>query len=122
MVNNTILVAESCPDNMCLITAPLRDSGMRVIIATDEDEAVKRAVHEQPGVLIVGSELCKQSGTIVCRNLKESPETSSIRILMLHCGKSDTAQQKMDDLCEPDGYIQKPVEDSRLLEIISRLM
>lgn len=122
MFNDTILVAVSCPDNMCSITTSLRNSGLRVIIATDGDEAVSRAISEHPGVMIVGSELPKKDGYMVCQFLKKSPQTSSIRILMLHPQESDMVCRGFDTDCGPDGHMHKPVDDTRLLEVVSKLI
>ena len=83
MSNDTILVVDDSPTDLRVITGPLLDKGYRVITAVDGEEALEKAIQEHPRLIVLDVILPKKNGFQVCRQLKTSPDTQDIKIIML---------------------------------------
>ena len=90
--------------------------GYEVQVASDGEEAEVRCRTFRPDVLILDVMMPKKNGYKVCRDLKNSPETAGIPIILL------TAKNLKEDVywgydSGADAYITKPY-DPRQLEIL----
>ena len=121
MANDTILVVDDSPTDLRVITAPLLEKGYRIITAVDGEEALEKAVQEQPRLIVLDVILPKKNGFQVCRQLKTSPQTQDIRILML-TSKSQDSDRFWGLKQGADEYLTKPFEDDELLANVAKLM
>lgn len=109
MAHEKILVVEDSPTDLALMTAPLESAGYQVITAVDGEEALEKAVREQPGLIVLDIILPKKNGFQVCRQLKTAPETQdSDRFWGLKQGA--------------DEYMTKPFDDDELLANVAKLL
>jgi twitching motility two-component system response regulator PilH len=119
MANDTILVVDDSPTDLRVITAPLLDKGYRVITAVDGEEALEKAMQERPRLIVLDVILPKKNGFQVCRQLKTSPDTQDIKIIML-TSKSQDSDRFWGLKQGADEYLTKPFDDADLLANVAR--
>lgn len=59
------------------------DSGYDFIEAGDGEEGIKKAIEENPDLIIVDLIMPKKDGFEVCRALRDKPETAGLPIIMM---------------------------------------
>jgi twitching motility two-component system response regulator PilH len=121
MANETILVVDDSPTDLRLMTTPLQDKGYRIITAVDGEEALEKAVQERPSLIVLDVILPKKNGFQVCRQLKTSPDTQDIKILML-TSKTQDSDRFWGLKQGADEYMTKPFEDEEYLANVSKLL
>ena len=121
MTSNTILIVEDSPTTMLHITTILRSEGYELIHAVDGDEAVQKAVANMPHLIVLDLILPKKNGFQVCRQLKTSPRTKNIKILML--SSKNMASDRFWGLKQgADDYMTKPFEAHDLIRKVDQLL
>ncbi len=121
MANSKILVVEDSPTYLRKITDFLQGLGYKVITAIDGEEALEKAVRENPILIVLDVILPKKNGFQVCRQLKTAPATQDIKIIMMTSKSLDSdrfwgLKQGADD------YMTKPYNDEELQNNIERLL
>lgn len=121
MANKTILVVEDSPTNLRLIADCLQDKGYKVITAVDGEEALERAVSQKPDLIVLDIILPKKNGFQVCRQLKTSPDTGHIKIIML-TSKTQDSDRFWGLKQGADKYMTKPFDNNELLANVAELL
>ena len=121
MANSKILVVEDSPTYLRKIADFLQGLGYEVITAIDGEEALEKAVQENPSLIVLDVILPKKNGFQVCRQLKTSPATQNIKILMM-TSKSQDSDRFWGIKQGADDYMTKPYEDEELLSNIDTLL
>ena len=121
MTDAKILVVEDSPTYMRQISSLLQDNGFHIVTAMDGEEALEMAVRENPRVVVLDIILPKKNGFQVCRQLKTSPATRDIKILML-TSKTQDSDRFWGLKQGADGYMTKPFEDGELLNNVAGLL
>ena len=121
MVNEKIMVVEDSPTYLRKIADFLQGLGYKVITAVDGEEALEKAVQEKPSLIVLDVILPKKNGFQVCRQLKTSPATQDIKILMM-TSKSQDSDRFWGIKQGADDYMTKPYEDQELSDNVVRLL
>lgn len=121
MANETILVVDDSPTDLKLISAPLKDKGYRVVTAADGEEAIQKAAAEHPKVVVLDVILPKMNGFQVCRQLKTTPDTQNVKVLLL-TSKNQEADRFWGLKQGADEYMTKPFSDADLLANVAKLL
>ena len=121
MTDAKILVVEDSPTYLRQISNLLQDNGFRIVTAMDGEEALEKAVQENPSVVVLDVILPKKNGFQVCRQLKTSPVTQDIKILML-TSKTQDSDRFWGLKQGADEYMTKPFEDGELLDNVAKLL
>ncbi|CAB1057705.1 hypothetical protein D1BOALGB6SA_2458 [Olavius sp. associated proteobacterium Delta 1] len=121
MVNAKIMIVEDSPTILRNITDLLQNEGYETITAIDGEEALEKAVRENPDLIVLDVILPKKNGFQVCRQLKTSPATQDIKILMM-TSKSQDSDRFWGIKQGADDYMTKPYEDQELSENITKLL
>jgi twitching motility two-component system response regulator PilH len=121
MGNTKILVVEDSPTYLRHIATLLQDRGYHTITAKDGEEALVKTVRENPSLIVLDVILPKKNGFQVCRQLKTSPATQDVKILML-TSKSQDSDRFWGLKQGADDYMTKPFEDEELLGNIAKLL
>ena len=121
MANSKILIVEDSPTYLRKISDSLEGSGYEIITAIDGEEALEKAVKENPSLIVLDVILPKKNGFQVCRQLKTSPATQDIKILMM-TSKSQDSDRFWGLKQGADDYMTKPYEDEELLSNIANLL
>ncbi|MCH8225121.1 MAG: response regulator [Chloroflexi bacterium] len=116
-----VLVVEDNEMNRDMLSRRLERRGYEVITAVDGEDGVNKAQSESPDMILMDMDLPVLDGWAATRQLKASPETKSIPVIALtaHAMAGDR-EKAMDAGC--DDYDTKPVEFSRLLEKMEKLL
>ena len=121
MNNFKILVVEDSPTYLRQITALLQESGYQTIAAIDGEQALEKAIREDPDLIILDIILPKKNGFQVCRQLKTTPSTRDIKIIMLTSKALDS--DRFWGLKQgADEYVTKPFVEQDLLANVTRLL
>lgn len=117
----TILVVDDSPTQMKMMTAALQGKGYKIITAADGEEALEKANKEQPDLMLLDVILPKKNGFQVCRQLKTTPDTKNIKVILVTTKSQDT--DRFWGLKQgADEYITKPFEDAELQRVVAKLL
>lgn len=95
----------------------LTRSSFLIDIATNGEEALKRARTGKPDLIVLDLHMPDMDGDKVCRLLKGNPETSSIPIIMLSSGqKQEDSKRCLDAGCQ--AYLTKPIKKEDLCRTV----
>lgn len=114
-VKGKILIADDDEDNRILLSFLIQSEGWEVIEAQDGQEALEKAIKEQPNILLLDNRMPKLSGTKVYETLCE--QGMKIPVILL------TAYADIQDLADSLGiccYLNKPYDISRLIAMIDK--
>ena len=121
MPTKTILIVDDSPTDLRLMTSPLEEKGFRVLTAIDGEEALEKASQETPDLIVLDVILPKKNGFQVCRQLKTTPETKDIKILML-TSKTQDSDRFWGLKQGADVYMTKPFEDDDYVSTITKML
>ena len=119
MAGETILVVDDSPTERALITSALADSGYRVLVAGDSEEALVKVATERPHLILLDVVMPGKNGYQLCRELKNGTTTKSIKIILL-TSKSLEADRFWGLRQGADDYVTKPFEGGSLLAALRR--
>lgn len=116
-----ILVCDDEANIRNIMDFSLEAEGFLVVSAVDGEEALLKAMNEEPDLVLLDVMMPGSDGLTVCRQLKENPKTAHIPVMMLTArnGKGDRdagLQAGADD------YITKPFSPQRLVEKVQDLL
>ena len=121
MAKTKIMIVEDSPTTLRHINDLLEDQGYLLTNATDGEEALAKAIQERPHLIILDVILPKKNGFQVCRQLKTSPDTQDIKILML-TSKTQDSDRFWGLKQGADEYMTKPFEDDEMIASVARLL
>lgn len=119
MSNNVILIVEDSPTDLHIAEKICTDNGYRVITATEGEQAITMATEHQPALVLLDVILPKQNGFQVCRQLKKTPETENIKVIMV-TSKSQPSDKFWGMKQGADEYLLKPYTENELLAAIKK--
>jgi CheY-like chemotaxis protein len=116
-----LLYVEDNEMNRDMLSRRLQRRGYEVLIAVDGEQGIAEATAERPELILMDMSLPVVDGWEATRRLKAAPETADIPIIGLTAHAMSTDRDKcLAAGC--DDYDTKPVEITRLLEKIERLL
>jgi two-component system, cell cycle response regulator DivK len=116
-----VLLVEDNEMNRDMLSRRLRRRGFEVLIAADGEQGLAQAAAERPDIILMDMSLPVLDGWEATRRLKATPETAGIPVIGLTAHAMATDRDKCFEAgC--DEYDTKPVELSRLLDKIERLL
>ena len=119
MTTGSILVVEDSPTERQLIGKMLQDNGYRVLLAANGDEALAIVERERPALLLLDVVLPGTNGFQLCRQLKSSPKTKDIRIVLV-TSKNQESDRFWGMKQGADEYLPKPFNADELLASVKR--
>ena len=112
----TVLVVDDDEGVRRLLSLELEPYGLRVLEAADGAEGVRVAKVEKPDVVLLDVLMPKMSGWDALRDLKESPETRGIPVILLSVVENRAFGLALGAL----DYLVKPLGRSDLLDSLAR--
>lgn len=116
-----ILLADDEAPLRMLVSATLESSRYQLLEAANGKEALEMARREKPHLVLLDVAMPEMNGFEVCRQLKASPETSSITVIML-TAMGQQADRLMGQKVGADDYIVKPFSPSALLSKVDQVL
>ena len=121
-MSGTILIVDDEADIRSTVEFNLSREGFRVISAERGRDAVERAAESpRPDLIVLDLMLPDISGTEVCRQLRQSPTTRGIPILML-TAKTDAIDRVVGFEVGADDYVTKPFSVRELVLRIKAIL
>lgn len=99
----------------------LEREGYEVSVALDGREALQKCQTAAPDLVILDLMLPVMDGLTVCRQLRSSPQTQGIRILML-TAKGEETDEVVGFRLGADDYVAKPFRVRPLIERVKALL
>lgn len=118
---NTILLVEDNEFNRDMLSRRLIKNGFQVAVAIDGDESVQLAKSMVPDLILMDMSLPVMDGWEATLQIKADPVTRNIPVIALTAhAMGEDRQKALDAGC--DEYDTKPIELSRLLSKINKLL
>jgi two-component system phosphate regulon response regulator PhoB len=109
-----VLVVDDEPDIVALVAYHLAKAGYRVSTAASGPEAMQAAREERPALIVLDLMLPGMSGTEVLEQLRATPATKDVAVLMLTARREE--QDRIRGLSlGADDYLTKPFSPQELV-------
>lgn len=119
MAKKRVLVVDDSPTDLQMLSSLLQKQGYDVLTAVDGDDAIDKAAGTHPPLIVLDIILPKKNGFQVCRQLKTTPETRDIKIILVSSKNQDS--DKFWGLKQgADDYIAKPYQDAEMVAAVAR--
>jgi DNA-binding response OmpR family regulator len=116
-----ILIADDEPNIVISLEFLMQRNGFEVKTAGDGEEAL-RVVHEfRPDLILLDIMLPLKSGYEVCQKIRENPELSAVKVVMI-TAKGREIEVAKGLALGADAYITKPFSTQDLLDQVKRLL
>ncbi len=116
-----ILLVDDSPTENFSIGSLLGRHGHEVIAAETGEEGIRLARERQPDLILMDIVMPGLNGFQATRQLTRDPRTATIPIVIL-TSKSQDTDRVWAERQGARGYLTKPVEESRLLGTIARVL
>jgi two-component system, sensor histidine kinase and response regulator len=113
--STTVMIADADPHVRELAGVFLTDAGYQVEYSLDGYEALDKCRKSPPAVLVVDIIIPRLGGLALCRLLKSDPVTQDITIVLF-------SEISMAQTGRADAFLSKPLEKTRLVDAISKLV
>ena len=125
MSKKRILVVDDEPDLVTMVKKNLEKQGFQVEVAYNGVEAMEKVKANPPDAIVLDVMMPEKDGYEVCAELKQSPQHSSIPIVMLTAVAdhvSSTRYSHADGMSmEADDYLPKPASPDEIVASVKRL-
>jgi DNA-binding response OmpR family regulator len=116
-----VLLADDDAALRRLISTTLGSDDFDLLQAVDGEEALSLARSEHPELVLLDINMPRLDGFEVCRELKSSPETSGIKVVMLTARGADVDRARGRE-AGADDYFIKPFSPIQLLNKVYALL
>ena len=129
-----ILIIDDDPDVVVFLSTLLQDHGYETLDAADGLEGLEATRSERPDLILMDLMMPQKSGISLLSELKQDEELKHIPVVMVTGVSGETgidletffqrASQANDGAqpFKPDGYVEKPVDPDKLLELVKNLL
>ncbi len=119
--SKTILCVDDSATELQVLRAALEPLGHQVVTASDGEEALQQVAMNLPDLILLDVVLPKRNGFQVCRQLKTSAPTKSIKVILV-TGKDQKSDRFWGMKQGADEYVTKPIEVDSLIALVNRLL
>jgi DNA-binding response OmpR family regulator len=116
-----VLIVDDEPNIVAALEYLLQRKGYEIRIAADGEEALRQVQSFAPDLVLLDVMMPRQSGYEVCQRIRERPEWSGVRIVMLSA-KGREAEVSKGLSLGADFYITKPFSSAELVARIGELL
>ena len=117
----TVLIADDDPEILSLTRSIMRRRNLRVLEASDGDEAIRLILENQPDLVILDVMMPGQTGWEVCRSIRETDSLKGTGIIML-TGIGEQMNEMTSPLYGADAHLDKPFDPSELDRIVTSVL
>ena len=122
--SKTVLIVDDEPDVLEYLTALLEDNGYATVTAEDGEKALNKVREKRPDLITLDVTMPEKSGVRFYRDIKESEEWKSIPVIMVTGVSKDFERfiSTRRQVPPPEGYISKPIDREKILELIRKFV
>jgi CheY-like chemotaxis protein len=117
-----VLVADSDSHARSRLATALKDSGRRVLVACDGEEALAKARDERPEIVFLDSALAGQGGWLVCAKLKLQTDAPMVVMMADRASESSVTDAGHPDrfaaFVQADELLRKPFDSAEALRLV----
>ena len=121
-----ILIIDDQPGEVKMVRMALEAAGYDVVHAYNGTEGLEKACSEAPDLIILDVMMPEKDGFVACADLKKSPSTASIPVIVLTSIESSSLifpdAESASGSPHADEYIDKPVDPNFLIKRVERLL
>jgi len=121
-----ILIIDDQPSEVKMVRMALEIAGYEVSHAYNGKEGLEKASGEKPDLIILDVMMPEKDGFVACADLKRTPSTASIPVIVLTSVESSSLifpdAESAAGTPHADEYIDKPVDPNFLLKRVERLL
>lgn len=117
----TILLVDDSPTELALMRHALKGRGYRIVSAADGEEALEKILVHKPDLVLLDVILPKKNGFQVCRQLRTTPETTEVKVILV-TSKTMDADRFWGLRQGADDYIAKPFSREALSGAVEKLL
>ncbi len=117
-----VLIVDDNRQNLELLEVYLEDlPGVTVSTAADGVEAMSNVAQVRPDLILLDIMMPRMSGFEVCKQLKGSPKTRDIVVVMV-TALNETGDIERATECGADDYLSKPIDRKALVNLVRTLL
>ncbi len=116
-----ILLADDSITIQKVVELTFSDADYQVICVSNGAQALKKVAEVRPNVVLLDVIMPEKNGYEVCEQLKRSPGTAGIPVLLL-TGTFEPFDRKRAELAGADGHLTKPFESQVLVAKVEELI
>lgn len=120
-IPDLVLVVDDSVDNLTMISLDLQQNGYRVATATNGEEAVRIAAMINPDLILMDLAMPGVDGLESTRQIRQSEDLKDIPVIALTAFSTDGFRRAAHQTGF-DGYLTKPVDFTRLHDLMRRLI
>ena len=117
----TILLADDSITIQKVVELTFSEADYRVVCVSSGGQALKKLSELRPDIILLDVIMPEKNGYEVCEQLKRSPATSGIPILLL-TGTFEPFDKKRADAAGANGHLTKPFESQALVAKVEELI
>ncbi len=117
----TILLADDSITIQKVVELTFSDADYKVVCVSSGMQALKKLSEVRPDVILLDVIMPEKNGYEVCEQLKRSPATSGIPVLLL-TGTFEPFDKKRADAAGANGHLTKPFESQALVAKVEELI
>jgi two-component system phosphate regulon response regulator PhoB len=129
-MSKKVLAVDDDPDIISFVVTVLEENDYIPLEANNGEEALAKIREEKPDLVILDILMPRQSGIKMYRELKTDDSLKNIPVIILSGISRRTFLRSQEALTEfggqnvpePEGYMEKPVEPEELAEMIKKVI
>jgi CheY-like chemotaxis protein len=124
MAEKTAVIIDDEPDVTTYLSTLLSDNGWVVRSANDPNEGIAMAQQAPPDVVLLDVMMPERGGLSTLIALRKDERTANVPVVLV-TGIQDTLKADFSDFLDrfkkyhPDAYLQKPIDEPKLLETLA---
>ncbi len=126
MAPKTAVIIDDEPDITTYVGTFLSDNGWSVRSANDPNEGIAMAQAEPPDVILLDVMMPERGGLSTLIALRKDERTAKVPVVLV-TGIQESFKSDFGDFLDrfknyhPDAYVQKPIEETELLQTLEKL-
>lgn len=121
MIDKTILIADDSESIRTLVRASLESAGYNVLVAENGLEAIQMCDGTQIDLIITDLNMPERDGIQVVEEVRQKEQYKFVPILLLTT-ESQIEKKNMAKGAGATGWIVKPFVESKLIEIVKKVL